>query len=43
MGRVRRWLYLGLGMLAWRAGKYYVRRRMRRRGTTAAADPPPPG
>lgn len=40
MTRIRRWLYLGLGMLAWRVGKHYVRRRVRGRGERKAVDSP---
>lgn len=39
MGRIRRWLYLGLGMLAWRVGKLYLKRRMHRKRGEPAGDP----
>ncbi len=39
MNRIRRWLYLALGMLAWRLGKRYLKRRMHRRGDRPAGDP----
>ena len=43
MGRIRKWMYLGLGMVAWRAGKYYMRRKMHRRGDGTATDAPGSG
>lgn len=41
MGRMRRWAYMGLGMLAWRVGKHYMRNRMRGRGGDRAGAGPP--
>lgn len=32
MGRIKRFGYLGIGMLAWKVGRPLIMRRLRRRG-----------
>lgn len=41
MKKIRRWAYLGLGMLAWKVGRPYLKRRWGRRGGSDDAPPPP--
>jgi hypothetical protein len=40
MKRVRRWIYLGIGMAAWKFGRPYLIRRLRRRGSASDAGAP---
>jgi hypothetical protein len=42
MKKIRRWAYLGLGMLAWKVGRPYLKRRWSRRDASGGQASPPP-